>query len=95
MLAKVSENKYTFKLEGNTKSNGESKVVTFGENSYEKLDILMNILKENSEITYEDIEVEGELTSVNTAYNQFRVSTTSIGDIKGKIAPELFGGLEK
>ncbi|MEC1613147.1 hypothetical protein P9D96_07940 [Bacillus mojavensis] len=94
MLAKVSENKYTFKLEGNTKSNGEAKVVTFGENSYEKLDILMNILKENSEITYEDIEVEGELTSVNTAYNQFRVSTTSIGDIKGKIAPELFADLK-
>lgn len=92
MLTKISENKYTFKLEGNT--NGDPKVVTFGENSYDKLDNLINILKENSEITYEVIEVEGELTSVNTAYNQFRISTTSIGDIRGKISPDLFADLK-
>ena len=94
MLTKVSENNYTFKLEGNTKYNDDTKVVTFGEESYEKLDVLVNILQENSTSTSECIEVEGELTSVNIAYNQFRVSTTSIGDIKGKISPELFYDLK-
>ncbi|MBR0630737.1 DUF6575 domain-containing protein [Bacillus altitudinis] len=94
MLTKVSDNNYTFKLEGNTKYNDDTKVVTFGEESYEKLDVLVNILQENSTSTSECIEVEGELTSVNIAYNQFRVSTTSIGDIKGKISPELFSDLK-
>ncbi|QBG57086.1 hypothetical protein D2M30_2758 [Bacillus amyloliquefaciens] len=56
------------------------------------MDILVKMLKENSEICSE--EIEGELTSVNITYNQFRISTTSIGNIKGKKAKELYFDLK-
>lgn len=94
MLKNISENEYSFKLQGTKKSDGTIKEVTFDKNSYDKLDVLVNILHENSERSSELIEIEGELTSVNTTYNKFRISTTTIGDIGGKMSTQLFRTLK-
>lgn len=93
MLKHVSENEFSFKLKGTKKSDGASTEVTFDKNSYDKLDILINILKNNSEKSSETIEIEGELTSVNTSRNHFRIQTDEI-DIKGKMSTHLFKKLK-
>ncbi|KQL19202.1 hypothetical protein AN957_11810 [Cytobacillus solani] len=41
------------------------------------------------------VEVEGVLTSINTSYNKFRISTTTIGEISGKMSTEMFKELKK
>ncbi|MGG2061648.1 DUF6575 domain-containing protein [Priestia megaterium] len=95
MLKEISDNKFSLKLEGNMKSNGSiSKEVKFDEDSYNKLEVLNEILKKNSQEYSEMIEVEGILTSVNTTYNNFRITTTTIGDVKGSMSRELMDKLK-
>lgn len=93
MLKNISENEYSFKLQGTKKSDGAIKEVTFDKDSYGKLDILMNILQDKSETNTETIEIEGELTSVNTSRNYFRIQTNEI-DITGTMSKELFRKLK-
>ncbi|WP_242284733.1 hypothetical protein PY144_14825 [Bacillus cereus] len=93
MLKNVSENEFTFKLKGTTKSNGAAKEVEFDRNSYDKLDMLINILQDRSETSIETIEIEGELTSVNTSRNYFKIQTGEI-DITGIMSRELFRRLK-
>ncbi|MCY7677860.1 MULTISPECIES: hypothetical protein [Bacillus] len=49
LLKDVVDNKFALSLEANTKSRGE-KSVEFGKESYDKLDMLTQILKEKSKI---------------------------------------------
>ncbi|PGT92236.1 hypothetical protein COD18_15495 [Bacillus cereus] len=93
MLKSVSDNEFTFKLEGNTKSTGAPKEATFDRDSYDKLDMLINILQDKSETSTETIEIEGELTSVNTSRNYFKIQTDEI-DITGTMSRELFRKLK-
>lgn len=90
LLKKISENEYTFKMEGTTKVSREPKQVSFDRNSYDKLDILNKILQNNSEENSKTIEVEGNLISVNTKRNKFRISTIDKEEISGKMSTELF-----
>ncbi|KIZ53065.1 hypothetical protein UM92_16485, partial [Bacillus safensis] len=93
LLKDVVDNKFALSLEANTKSRGE-KSVEFGKESYDKLDMLTQILKEKSKTFTEEVEVEGLLTSINTTYNRFRISTDTIGEIGGKISSDMFKKLK-
>jgi Asp-tRNA(Asn)/Glu-tRNA(Gln) amidotransferase C subunit len=89
LLKEVSDNNFSFKLEGVTKYGNQLKNVKFDKESYYKLDILNEILKKNSQEVTEKIEVEGILTSVNLPRNRFRISTTTMGEIQGSMSKEL------
>jgi hypothetical protein len=89
LLKEVSDNNFSFKLEGVTKYGNQMKNVKFDKDSYYKLDILNEILKKNSQEVTEKIEVEGILTSVNLPRNRFRISTTTMGEIQGSMSKEL------
>jgi hypothetical protein len=93
LLKDVVDNKFALSLEANTKSHVE-KSVEFGKESYDKLDMLTQILKEKSKTFTEEVEVEGLLTSINTTYNRFRISTDTIGEIGGKMSSDMFKKLK-
>ncbi|WP_337133839.1 hypothetical protein [Priestia megaterium] len=95
MLKDIVDNDFSLTLEANTKLQMRSKEVKFDKESYNKLSILNSILKEKSEKLVEEIEVEGVLTSINTSYNKFRIVTTTIGEISGKMSSEMFRELKK
>lgn len=88
MLKEITENEFTLKLEGELASH-EIKQVVFDKNSYAKLEILDNILRKNSERYTEEMAIEGTLTSVNSAYNHFRILTPD-KEIVGKMSKEIF-----
>ncbi|MCY8002447.1 hypothetical protein P9D31_17110 [Bacillus haynesii] len=90
MLRKISDNEYAFIMEGTTKVSRERKEVKFDRSSYNKLNILDEILQNNSEEKSETIEVEGELISVNTKRNKFRIATIEQEEISGKMSTELY-----
>lgn len=94
LLKEISDNDFSLKLEATTKFNKLSKEVHFDKDSYSKLDILTEILKDKSEKYTKKIEIEGVLTSINTSYNKFRISTALIGEIGGKMSKEIFNKLK-
>jgi hypothetical protein len=89
MLYSISKNEFSFNLRGTSKFNGVRREVTFNHDSYEGLNILLDILEDKSEKTTENIEVEGTLISVNVSRNYFKIQTLE-ADIKGKMSMELF-----
>lgn len=95
LLKDIVENNYSLTLQANTKSHMIPREVKFDKASYSKLDVLNKILNDKSQKHIEEIEVEGVLTSINTTYNKFRISTTSLGDISGKMSTEMFRELKK
>lgn len=88
-LKDIVENEFSLKLEGTTKLFKVHKEVLFDKETYNKLDVLTNILKKKSEKYKEKIELEGILTSVNTTSNHFKISTLN-GDFGGKMSREIF-----
>ena len=95
MLKDIVDNDFSLTLEANTKAEMKPIEVKFDKSSYNKLDVLNKILKDKSLKLTEEIDVEGVLTSINTSYNKFRISTTSIGEIGGKMSKEIFKELKK
>ncbi|MDC7762670.1 hypothetical protein POL82_04300 [Priestia aryabhattai] len=95
MLKDIADNEFSLTLEANTKVQMTTKEVKFDKESYNKLSILNTILKEKSEKHIEEIEIEGVLTSINTSYNKFRIVTTTIGEISGRMSTEMFRELKK
>lgn len=95
MLKDIVDNDFSMTLEANTKVQMMPKEVNFDKASYNKLDVLNSILKNKSQKYTEEINVEGVLTSINTSYNKFRISTDSIGEISGKMSKEMFRELKK
>ncbi|WP_045522768.1 DUF6575 domain-containing protein [Neobacillus niacini] len=95
MLKDIVDNDFSLTLEANTKVQMMPIEVKFDKASYSKLDVLNKILKDKSQKLTEEIDVEGVLTSINTSYNKFRISTTSIGEIGGKMSKEIFKELKK
>lgn len=95
LLKDIVDNDFSLTLEANTKVQMTPKEVIFDKSSYGKIDILNNILKDKSQKHSEEVEVEGILTSINTSYNKFRISTTTIGDISGRMSTEMFKELKK
>lgn len=95
LLKDIVDNNYSLVLQANTKSQMISREVKFDKASYSKLDVLNKILNDKSQKHIEEIEVEGVLTSINTTYNKFRISTISLGDISGKMSTEMFRELKK
>lgn len=95
MLKDVADNDFSLTLEAKTKTQLVPKEVSFDKASYGKLDILNKILKDKSQKHFEEVEVEGVLTSINTSYNKFRISTTTIGEISGRMSTEMFKELKK
>lgn len=93
LLKDIKENEFSLKIEATTKSDKIHKQVKFDKDSYNKLDILTNILLKKNEKYTEKIELEGLLTSVNTTNNNFRISTIT-GDIGGKMSKDLFKRLK-
>lgn len=94
LLKDIKENEFSFKLEATTKSDKLLKQVKFDKDSYNKLDILTNILRKKNEKYTETMELEGLLTSVNTINNYFRISTSN-GEIGGRMSRDLFKRLKK
>ena len=95
MLKNIVDNDFSLTLMGNTKAQMISKEVKFDKTSYNKLDVLNKILKDKSQKHSVNIDVEGVLTSINTSYNKFRITTNSIGEISGKMSKEMFKELKK
>ncbi|MBD7937025.1 hypothetical protein H9655_08275 [Cytobacillus sp. Sa5YUA1] len=95
LLKDIVDNDFSLTLEANTKTQMVPKEVSFDKTSYGKLDILNKILKDKSQKHSEEVEVDGVLTSINTSYNKFRISTTTMGDISGKMSTEMFRELKK
>lgn len=95
MLKNIVENDFSLTLEANTKAQTLPREVKFDKASYGKLEILNKILKDKNQKHSEEVEVEGVLTSINTSYNKFRISTTSIGEISGRMSTEMFRELKK
>lgn len=95
LLKDIVDNNFSLTLKANTKSHMMPREVKFDKTSYSKLDVLNKILKDKSEKLIEEIEIEGILTSINTTYNKFRISTTSIGDISGKMSTQMYSDLKK
>ncbi|MDQ0202181.1 DUF6575 domain-containing protein [Neobacillus ginsengisoli] len=93
LLKDIKENEFSIKLEATTKSDKLHKQVKFDKDSYNKLDILTNILRKKNEKYTEKIELEGLLTSVNTINNNFRISTGN-GEIGGRMSKDLFKRLK-
>lgn len=93
LLKDIKENEFSLRLEATTKSDKLHKQVKFDKESYNKLDILTNILRKKNEKYTEKIELEGLLTSVNTTNNYFRISTTT-GEIGGRMSKDLFKRLK-
>lgn len=93
LLKEVLDYDFSLKLEAHTKSK-ESKAVRFDKDSYNRMYILNKILEDKSEKYTEKVEIEGILTSINTSYNRFRISTTSIGEIGGKMSKEIIENLK-
>ncbi len=92
LLKNISDNDFSLKLEGTTKSN-IVKEVKFDKNSYKKLSILDNILRENSKEHVETIEIEGELISINTSKNSFSIQMDTVR-ISGKMSKQIFKELK-
>lgn len=93
LLKDIADNDYSLSLEATTKTDKSLKEVKFDKGSYNKLDVLTNVLRKKNEKYTESVEVEGTLTSVNTTNNHFRIST-STGDFGGKMSKELFKRLK-
>ncbi len=95
LLKDIVENKFSLALEAQTKTKMAVREVKFDKDSYDKLNILEKILKDKSEKYSKEVEVEGVLTSINTTNNRFRITTTSMGDIGGRMSTKMFKDLKK
>jgi len=94
LLSIVSDNNFSLQLEGSTKNDNDPRIVKFDSSFYSKINVLEDILKENSKSTKEFIDIDGILTSINTTYNNLRITTTDSGEISGKLSKELFQKLK-
>lgn len=94
LLRDIIENDLTLALQAKTKKQTQNIEVKFDKESYSKIDILNKILKDKSQSYSEEFEVEGVLTSINTTYNKFRITTTTVGDVSGKMSREMFSELK-
>jgi hypothetical protein len=90
LLKEISDNEFSLKLEAKTKSKRMPKEAIFDKSSYNKLDILNDILKDKSDVHTEILEIKGVLISINSSRNWFRISTDTIGEIGGKMSQDIF-----
>ncbi|MDL4842475.1 hypothetical protein [Aquibacillus rhizosphaerae] len=95
LLKDIVENDFSLAFEAQTKTKMALREVKFDKDSYGKLEILEKILKDKSEKYSKEVEVEGVLTSINTTNNRFRITTTSIGEIGGRMSTKMFKDLKK
>jgi hypothetical protein len=95
LLKGIVENDFSLALEAQSKTKTAIREVRFDKESYSKLDILEKILKDKSEKYSKEVEVEGILTSINVTNNRFRITTTSMGDIGGKMSTKMFKEFKK
>jgi hypothetical protein len=94
MLKDMSDNEFTFELMADTKYRVEPRVTSFKKDSYSKLDLLTNILRDKSERIIEEIKVEGTLISINLNYNSFRILTADNGEIHGRMSTQIFKSMK-
>jgi formate dehydrogenase maturation protein FdhE len=89
-LKEISSNKLSFTLEAKNKSGQkEIRKVVFNKNNYSKIEVLNEILLNNSNEKSEILEIEGVLTSINIPNNKFRLSSVEYGEIQGSMAKDL------
>lgn len=89
LLQNIKKTNYSLSIQAPSRVNEEvDEVITFGRESYDKLDVLQNYLLK-TENEREIIQVVGNLISINTSRNYFSIDTQE-QIFSGRMSTELF-----